>query len=669
MDNYNYDNSEYRSSHDNQNENKTLIKVIILLVLVILILILFIIIRNNYKGSNNSSRKLLLHGDSIITLNLNDKYEEPGFVAYNEKGIIDIRNVKVDNTKVDTSTPGTYTITYTYGNIEKTRTIKVLEEDEKVLTLELLGDSEISLYVEDEFIEPGYTAKYGEEDVTDRVETESNLNLTKPGEYEIIYSIYYKKNRQEVIRHIKVIDDSLKIILNNNETAPTNEDISVDIEVEGETFVKLLLPNNEIIEENETSYTITENGTYTFKAYNEKGKEFEEAITITNIDKEPPSGTCKATLNKKNTEIIVDAKDNNIISNYTYYDKKVELKSINSEKYIHDKKTSKIINVSIIDNATNKTDIKCEIIDNSYDKPILPKESEKIEVKIETDTLKAYISKFSSYYLTRIWMLDPYNQANKVISPEFGKKLYKPKTLLEKEIANNKLENKAIIGFNASGFYLKGTYDASSVKRYSGYNKTSVGTLVIANGKVVRNAYDKGDVVTWFITGIDKDNQMVIFEDTKAAKKYDSAAKKKWADTVINSGIRNTYTFAAPVILNGKKTSYTNNNSRMPGSNSSSKGLQMMCQINDNNFLLFTARNATRNTAISKFLELGCKTAVNLDGGGSVALLYKTKDSKTVQVKTGNGRALPETGYFIEGEEEKDEIEPEDSENILNNNN
>ena len=56
----------------------------------------------------------------------------------------------------------------------------------------------------------------------------------------------------------------------------------------------------------------------------------------------------------------------------------------------------------------------------------------------------------------------------------------------------------------------------------------------------------------------------------------------------------------------------------------------------------------TRNNGINYLLELGCKTAVNLDGGGSIALLFKPKDSNEVQIVRGSQRALPEVGYFSE---------------------
>lgn len=101
-------------------------------------------------------------------------------------------------------------------------------------------------------------------------------------------------------------------------------------------------------------------------------------------------------------------------------------------------------------------------------------------------------------------------------SPEYGKNLYKPVDLLTKATSKYNLKDKNLIGFNASGFYLRDVYDASSVKAYSGYNKTSVGTIVITDGKLVRNAY-KYSVKTWFTIGINPKNQMIVYKDYKTS--------------------------------------------------------------------------------------------------------------------------------------------------------
>ncbi|MBQ8892593.1 MAG: DUF5011 domain-containing protein [Bacilli bacterium] len=637
------------------NSNKFLYIIIAILVISIFV-VGYLIIRNNNSNNNDDTKqssieRLVLFGDEKITLSYNEKYQEPGYYALTSDGIVDTSNITITGNDFDTTVPGNYTITYRYKKLTKTRTITVKEKLDKestgVLNLSLLKESVITLDLNEQYVEPGFVATYNDIDLTNSVTINSNLDTTKAGNYTITYTLNYNNQKKEVVRNIIVVDNSLDIKVTTNNTSYTNSAVEVTISITGNSFDYLLLPNNTIEKNKKVTYKVIENGEYTFKTYNNKNQEFTKSITISNIDKSSPTGTCNATLTTKSTEFKVLATDDiSGIKNYIYKDNNKEITTTNSNSYTYNKK-SKNVSVTLVDNAGNTSNISCSITDNSYLPVIKPSDSENVVGKTETDTLKAYISKFGNYYLTRIWVYDAYTQLNKYDSPEYGKNLYKPSVLLQKATTEYNLKDKFLIGFNASGFYLKDTYDASSVKKYPAYNKTSVGTLVITNGKVIRNVYDKGDLLTWFITGITPDNKMVVYEDKKM-KETSVNEKKAWSTQVINSGIRNTYTFAAPVILDGKKTNYTNKNSRMPGSNSDKKGLQMICQINENNFVLFTTKNETRNTAINKFLELGCKTAVNLDGGGSVALVYKTKGSTEIKTVIGNGRALPEVGYFSE---------------------
>ena len=433
-----------------------------------------------------------------------------------------------------------------------------------------------------------------------------------------------------------------KLITNN----PINTDLTIYYNVEGKYFDKIMLPDGNISNSNNGTFTISENGTYKLKAYNSSNKLFEEEFVVNNIDKEIPMGTCEATLTNVDTKIVVDAKDNNGITKYEYIDDEKKLGVSLKNEYTNNGKTSTNIIVKIYDAAGNSNELKCNIINNAYFEPILPNTNENIVYKGETDTLKFYITSKSGYYLTRIWALDPYTQLNKAASPEYGTRMYTPRSLLEKTMVSNNLQDKMVIGFNTSGFYLKDTYDASSVTAYPAYDKTSVGTIVINNGQVIRNVYNHA-IKQWYLTGITKDNKMVIFEDNKAKTADEITEKQKWAQTVIDSGIRNTFNFAGPVILNGKRLQsfspsmpYTDNNSEI--------GLQLICQINDNNFALFTASKAKRNTAINVFESIGCQTATNLDGGGSIALLYKERNSSTFQGVIGGARQMPEVGYFTE---------------------
>jgi len=643
---------------------KEIIIISIIFIFITIIAVFFIISNNNhnktqkknYTENYKSEKKLVLFGSDLITLKNGEKYQEPGYYAVTENDIIDSSNVIVIGNDFDTTIAGNYTITYQYKNLVKIRTITVLEKEpeleneiEDILKLTLKGDEVITLEVGDKYDEPGYEATYNDLNVNNLVSVISDLNINKTGTYTITYTIIYKEQIKEITRNVIVVDNNLTINLTKSNSNYTNTDVNINVNIEGNSFAYLVLPNNTVTENKNTTYKVNENGTYIFKGYNKNGKEFQETIIISNIDKMKPTGTCIATLNKNNTIIKVNATDNNKITNYIYYDNNKQINQSTNSNYTYNQKTSKNILVKVIDLAGNSSNITCQIIDNSYEDPILPSSTENVVFKGETDTLKVYISKYSSYHLTRVWMKNPYTQVNKYDCPSYGKSRCKTADLLSQATNSYNLKNKIVIGFNASGMYSKSEgWDEESVKAYKAYNETSVGTLVITNGKVIRNVYDKGDRKTWFITGINKDNKMLVFEDTKM-KETTVQEKKKWSESVINSGIRNTFTFAAPVILNGQKTNPKDSKySAMPdNSNKTKKGLQLLCQINDNNFVLFTG-NTTRNTAIDKFMQLGCKTAVNLDGGGSIYLFYKEKNSDNFVKLRGGNRTLTEIGLFTE---------------------
>ena len=448
----------------------------------------------------------------------------------------------------------------------------------------------------------------------------------------LLYRIFINKN----------LTITYKLITNN----PVNIDLTAYYEVEGKYFDKIILPDGSSSKLNKGTFTVSENGTYKLVAYNSSNKIFEQEFTVNNIDKEVPVGICEATLTNIDTKIVVNATDNNIITKYEYIDDEKVMGVSLTNEYVNNNKTSTNIIVKVFDEAGNSNELKCNIINNAYFEPILPDTNENVLYKGETETLKFYIINKSGYYLTRIWALDPYTQLNKAASPEYGVKMYSPRNLLEKTVISDNLQDKMVIGFNTSGFYLKDTYDASSVTAYPAYDKTSVGTIVINNGQVIRNVYNHA-IKQWYLTGITKDNKMVIFEDNKAKTAEEISDKQKWSQTVLDSGIRNTFNFAGPVILNGQRL--TNFSPSMPYSDNNSEiGLQLICQINDNNFALFTASKAKRNTAINVFESIGCQTATNFDGGGSIALLYKERNSTTFQGVIGGSRQMPEVGYFTE---------------------
>ena len=516
--------------------------------------------------------------------------------------------------------------------------------EENELVFRLIG-ADVTLNITEEYEEPGFFCYDKTNNYARSVEITNNIVYKTPGEY----TITYKYLDKVLIRKVTVLEPNsydLEVNYVVDKISYTKEDVKVFYTISGDAFLEVLLPDGSRSTDLNGSFVITTNGNYEIKAFNIRNEEFSKEVDINIIDKENPTGNCNAIVKNKNTEITVNATDNTKIVNYEYYDNGKLLHSGENTSYKTESATTNNIVVKVFDVANNTAEIKCKVTEDKYYDVIKPTSSDNIIYQTETETLKAYIIKGRTYYLTRIWARNPYSQLNKAASPEYGKKLYYPKQLLNQAMTNNNLQNKEIIGFNASGFYLAGTFDADSVRRYQPYDRTAVGTIVINNGVVVRNAYDKA-VKQWYLLGINKDNQMVIFEDNVASTAEEINNKKTWSQTVINSGIRNTFSFAGPVILNGKKlTSYSKS---MPDyKNTTAKKLQLICQINDNNFALFTSSNENRKVAIDLFESMGCKTAFNFDGGGSIALMYKPRNSQTFTTVVGGGRELPEAGYFTE---------------------
>lgn len=83
---------------------------------------------------------ITLNGKDEITINKDEKYEEPGVkkVVDNTDGKMDVKDVTIDSSKVDTSKVGTYKVTYTAldsfkNKTEKVRTVKVVQELEHTI--------------------------------------------------------------------------------------------------------------------------------------------------------------------------------------------------------------------------------------------------------------------------------------------------------------------------------------------------------------------------------------------------------------------------------------------------------------------------------------------------------------------------------------------------------
>ncbi|MBP3635877.1 MAG: DUF5011 domain-containing protein [Bacilli bacterium] len=190
-----------------ENTNKksvVIIKVLIVFLFVIFLFLLYINIRNIY---NNVAFYLI--NESTINLGLNSNYQEPGFVAVmNGRNIKDKVQIK---SNVDTSKYGTYEISYILEfkmlAIKKELKRKVIVKDLVKPELNVQSEDEIYLFLNEEYDMPAFNALDNiDGDITDKVEIDSNIDITQVGTYNITYSVIDSSNN-EVKKNIKVIVD------------------------------------------------------------------------------------------------------------------------------------------------------------------------------------------------------------------------------------------------------------------------------------------------------------------------------------------------------------------------------------------------------------------------------------------------------------------------------
>lgn len=98
-----------------------------------------------------------------------------------------------------------WVITSIFSN--STKEVSILPVEKVTCEITLVGDETIYLYKNEEYIEPGYTAKDSKEnDLTSNVKIENNIDITKSGEYEVKYFINgIEKTRKVIVKEASLL--------------------------------------------------------------------------------------------------------------------------------------------------------------------------------------------------------------------------------------------------------------------------------------------------------------------------------------------------------------------------------------------------------------------------------------------------------------------------------
>ena len=345
------------------------IGIITIIVLIVGLFIYFNMdtMENNTEILFKDEYDLVLFG-SDVEISQDGIYQEPGFYAILNNEIV-TQDVVIDN-PVDVSKAGNYEISYKYRNITKIRNVKVLEnsnskKDEKIddnkdynIQFKLNGNSVISLKINDKYQELGASAiDSNGNDISKDIKITNNLNINQVGSYKIIYSINKNGVSKTLERIVNVVaNTTLKATISNNDKY-TNKDVLVTIEAIGNDYSYMKMPDNTVSRSNVKEYVIKENGTYIFEAYDNDNSVKIEKVTINNIDKIKPSGTCTALIENNKTVMNVVANDNIGIDHYQYNGKI----DSNSNTYTYNGSLNNS-NVVIYDKAGNYTNVTCNII-------------------------------------------------------------------------------------------------------------------------------------------------------------------------------------------------------------------------------------------------------------------------------------------------------------------
>ena len=329
-------------------------KNLLLLVVGVLLLIFGIVFFVMFNKDNKINYFLEVNGEDLITIYKGNKYEEPGYTGWDNKGN-DLTSMVTVDSNVDIDTIGDYEIIYTLYDKTFKRYVTVTDKPVGATYIYLKGDSTIYLNLNEEYEEPGYLVVDSiDSNLTDRVKTYQNINTKKKGTYKIVYMVTNSTGvTTSAKRTVIVMDGNISLSLDNEEY--TNEEVLINVYIIDNYFEHLELPDGSIIYDKVYTYKVSENGEYKFVSYNKTGKETEAKITVSNIDREGPTGSCSGSYGDGKSNVVISAQDKAGISKYM----------INGSSYSSNNITISneydTVTVTVYDKLGNSNDVTCNL--------------------------------------------------------------------------------------------------------------------------------------------------------------------------------------------------------------------------------------------------------------------------------------------------------------------
>ena len=332
----------------------------IIFIIGIIMLIIGIKSRNNVDIVDNYTLYYIkLMGDNKITIYQGEEYIEPGYRGYDDNNNDLTNKVSVIN-NIDNNVVGVYQVIYSLKDIVKEREVEVIKKEPGSTYIHLYGDVNMFLYVGDEYIEKNCEVidTVDGSKLKDKIKITNNVNTSKAGVYKVTYTVTNSSGiTTTAVRTVIVMDSEMSVTLNN--TNYTNSNVKINIYINDDMFDYLLLPDGNKVTDKIYTYEVSENGNYKFIMYNKKNKNIEKSITVNNINKTKPSGSCSGSYKDGKSVINIKAQDDIGISRY-------EIDGANyTSNQITINKELKTVNISIYDKANNSTSISCNLEDKN----------------------------------------------------------------------------------------------------------------------------------------------------------------------------------------------------------------------------------------------------------------------------------------------------------------
>ncbi len=204
----------------------------------------------------------LLGGNPMLVI-VGGTYGEPGATATDNVDGDLTDEIVIDNSDVNTSKIGSYTVTYTVsdssGNeAQAERIVEVREEDAIPPVITLSGDNPLTLYVGESYNEPGATAIDNlDGNLTNKITIDkSDIDTSKAGRYTVVYTVCDLAGNEGRKERIVIVEkDALPPVITLEGKNPVHLDLgdqyneagatAID-NVDGDLTDKITIDNSEV---------------------------------------------------------------------------------------------------------------------------------------------------------------------------------------------------------------------------------------------------------------------------------------------------------------------------------------------------------------------------------------------------------------------------------------